>query len=213
MNEPPKRIVYDWYPSRAPADQREGVGPFTVEWLREKIRFRVRGVDVPSDKLAQLATLLNTMAADYRGRGGATANRRRAAEVRYATWVLMRFFAERRQACKKVGVAKVVKSELRLCDQFDNLMEAMAAHSWTLDMDTGLTRPPQGERGRDFAHWIALAFKLVLEESGSRPLGFTNTGPIAWLTAEAIGAITDKPQEAYNIGQHLKQPHEKKTHR
>jgi hypothetical protein len=207
--------VYDWYPSRAPADQREEVGPFTVDWLREKIRSRVRGgVHVPPDKLAQLAMLLNTIDGDYKARGTATANRRRAAEVHYAMWVLMRFFAERRQACKKAGVApKVVKSELRLCDQFDNLKEAMAAHSWTLDMDTGLTRPPQGERGRDFAHWIALAFKLVLEESGSRPLGFTNTGPIAWLTAEAIGAITGKPQEAYNIGQHLKQPHEKKTHR
>jgi hypothetical protein len=219
MNKPPKYIAYEWdpwYPTpearreaerrgELPAPAKEVVGPFTADWLCKEI-LRRRCCSPPDHELAQLATLFNTIDGLYRARDVAGANQARAAGIHYALWVLMRFFAMRRQACEAPGVdPRIVESELRLCDQFDKFKEVMQVHAWTLDMDAGLRMWPY-ESFRDFAHWIAGAFRLVLEEHNPSK---TNL-PIAPLTAKVCGQIVGKTLEASIVGQHLRHPYQKK---
>jgi hypothetical protein len=182
------------------------VGPFTVDWLREKIQ--ARGCCIPPDcKLARLAALLNRLYARYKN----SANLMLASSARVALWVLARFFDERRQACEKAGIdPQIVESERRLCDQGDSLVEAMFTHTYALDMDEGAVMRPY-ETWRDFAIFpVAWAFKMAMEVSNPGKTGFTSEGPIAWLTNEAIGVITGKKPGVPLVGQHLKQPYKRK---
>ena len=62
------------------------------------------------------------------------------------------------------------------------------------------------ESFRDFAHWIALAFRLALEESNPGKIDL----PIAPLTAKVCEVITGEKLKASIVGQHLRQPYRKK---
>jgi hypothetical protein len=189
---------------RAPPDAVRPANPLTTDWLCERIL--ACGCCVPpGSELAKLATLLSMINAAYEN----TTNLVLAADTRRALWVLMHFFDVRRQACEKAGVdPRIAKSERRLCDQFDSFMRAVVSHTYALDMDAGgLMRPY--ETWRDFALWIGHAFLLALKPS-NKNIGFSNTGPIAQLTTEAVEAITGEKLKVYNVGQHLKQPHPKK---
>ena len=206
MNKPPIRprlapfrewdgavsITHEWHPGSTA--RAEPTGPFTADWLRKEIQsLRRRCCSPPDHELAQLATLFNTIAGLYRAKDVAGANQAHAAEVHCALWVLMRFFAMRRQACEAPGVdPRIVESELRLCEQFDKLKEAMQAHAWALGIDAGLHMWPY-ESFRDFAHWIALAFRLALEES--------NAGKIrpAHCSAYGQGVRGDHRREAKGV--------------
>jgi hypothetical protein len=204
-NKPPARAVITL--DKPPVVPASPVGPFTVDWLREKVQ--ARGYCVPPDcTLAKLAALLNRINARYKN----SANLRLASNARRAVWVLLRYFDTRRQACKEAGVDPlIIERERELCEQFDGFEKAVFAHTYALDMDEGAVMRPY-ETWRDFDHWIAHGFvsALAVEASNRGKIGFTNKGPIAWLTSEAIGVITGKTPEAYNVGQHLKQPGERK---
>jgi hypothetical protein len=212
VNKSPTCIAYEWHPG--PTARAEPTGPFTADWLRKEIQsLRRRCCSPPDHELAQLATLFNTIYGLYRAKDVAGANQARAAKVHYALWVLMRFFSMRRRACEAPGVdPRIVESELRLRDKFYKLEGAMQAHAWALGIDAGLHMWPY-ESFRDFAHWIAHAFRLVMEENNP---GKTNL-PIAPLTAKVCGQIVGKTLKVSIVAQHLKQPYRKdkkrsKTH-
>jgi hypothetical protein len=182
-------------------------GPFTVDWLRENMLSR--GYHVPPDYvLVNLTTLLNRINSAYQN----SANQMLAADARYAVWILMQFFDERERACEKADIdPPTVENERKLRDRFASFLQALAAHTYALDMDAGgMMRPYQ--TWRDFARWVGCAFQsaLTVKASNRRKIGFTNEGPIAWLTNETIGVITGKKPGVYLVGQHLKQPYRKK---
>jgi hypothetical protein len=226
-----RQITYEFSPqlgrdlhkrSEGSANTVQLAGPFTADWLREKIQ--ARGCCVPPDcELVRLADLLNKINAAYKN----SANLALSAEARYAVWALLYYFDTRRQACglppsqletstytgapvlDPTGVDPlIIERELELCDQFDGFVKAMFAHTYALDMDAGLLMRPY-KTWRNFDHWIAHGFVLALavEASNRGKIGFTNKGPIAWFTNEAIEVVTGKAPGAYNVGQHLKQPH------
>jgi hypothetical protein len=197
-------------------------GPFTADWLREKML--ARGCCVPPDcELARLTAHLNNINAAYKN----SANLALSAEARNAVLVLLHYFDTRRRVCglppsqletsaytgepdlNPTGVDPlIIERELELCNQFDGFAKAMFAHTYALDMDAGRMMRPY-KTWRDFDRWIAHGFVLALavEASNRGKIGFTNKGPIAWLTNEVIGVITGKAPGWYNVGQHLKQPH------
>jgi hypothetical protein len=208
--------------SEGSANTVQHAGPFTTDWLREKML--ARGCCVPPDcELARLTAHLNNINAAYKN----SANLALSAEARYAVLVLLHYFDTRRQACGlppsqletstytgepvlALGVDPLtIERELELCDQFDGFVKAMFAHTYALDMDAGRMMRPY-ETWRDFALWIAWAFRMAMEASNPGKTGFTNKGPIAWLTNEAIEVITGEKPGVPLVGQHLKQPYKKK---
>jgi hypothetical protein len=198
-------------------------GPFTADWLREKML--ARGCCVPPDcELARLTAHLNNINAAYKN----SANLALSAEARNAVLVLLHYFDTRRRVCglppsqletsaytgepdlNPTGVDPlIIERELELCNQFDGFAKAMFAHTYALDMDAGRMMRPY-KTWRDFALWIAWAFKMAMEASNPGRTGFTSEGPIAWLTNEAIRVITGKKPGVSLVGQHLKQPYKKK---
>jgi hypothetical protein len=179
-------------------------GQFTVDWLREVIRFLAGRYKVPSDyELARLAALLNGIDAAYKN----STNLALAIEARHAVWVLGRFFDVGKPVYEEGEIAPSYETDPRIA----NLVREMEAHAHAMGMTAGGMMRPY-ESFRDFDHFIAHGFQMALRTSNpGKKIGlFTNTGPIARLTNEAIGAITGKKPGAYNVGQHLKQPDRKK---
>jgi hypothetical protein len=211
----------------APATAQH-TGPFTAANLREMVaRFPWgnRYHAPPGRQLTQMVTMFNMIDHSYKNREVANTNQVRAAEVRHALWVLMRFFTERRRECGVPGIEpRVVKRELGLCDLFDNLKDAMTGSSGTFDeiapndspgltymlpMDAGLGARPY-KNWYDFAHWIAHAWELVMKKANpGKKLGLT-ARPIIWLTAETIEVIVGKGPSTSTIAQHLKRPYKPK---
>jgi hypothetical protein len=195
-----------------PPDARHA-GPFTTDWLREKMQLLANKYSPPPDhELAHIVSLLNMIDGVYKARETATTNQARAAEVNYAFWILMRFFDARRRACESAGIDRqIIENEQRLCDRFDGLKEMMAATPFELEMDAGLrTRPPKS--WRNFAHWIARAFQWGLQDSNPErkpPIGFSDDGPVVRLTMEAFDVIAGgdlklRPKNRKVLGQHLR---------
>jgi hypothetical protein len=172
-------------------------GPFSVYRLREAIQSHAGRYHVPPDaELVRLAALLNMIDATYKN----STNLMLAADARCALWVLMRFFDEGKPAHEKVGIDP----------RITNLVKEMEAHARAVGMNAGGMMPPY-EGWRDFAHWVGHAFLLAMKAGNpDKPIGFTNEGPIARLTAWAIEVIVGKMPKVYNVGQHLKQPYQKK---
>jgi hypothetical protein len=188
--------------NETPVSTVQHAGPFMVDWLREAIRSHAGRYCAPLDReLVKLTTLLNMVDGAYKS----STNLRFAIEVRYALWVLMRFFDERGPACEKAGGEKT-----ELDPRIINLVNEIEAHARAIGMNAGGMMQPY-ESWRDFDLYIGHAFKMALEASNpGKKIGFTNTGPIARLTNEAIRAITGRAPGVYNVGQHLKQPYRKK---
>ena len=182
-------------------------GPFTDDWMLEALQAHAPRLHVPQKReRAQVVTLLSMIDSAYHNRAGQML----AIDARYAIWILGHFFEKRGQACQEGGVdPQVVENELRMRAKFDGFVEAMNAHPRMLDMDAASGMLPY-KSWRDFDHWIAYAFKLALEPCNREKLGFTTEGPIARLTNAAIEVITDKAPGVRNVGQHLKQPYQKR---
>jgi hypothetical protein len=184
---------------KALPDTAQRAGPLTVDWLREVIRSHASRYDAPPDyELVRLAALLKGIDAAYKN----GANLALAIEARYAVWVLMRFFDVGEQAHEKTGIDPRIA----------NLVREMEAHSRAVGMNAGGTMRPY-KSWRNFDHFIAHGFEMALRAGNlGKKIGlFSNAGPIARLTAEAIGEITGKTPKAHDVGQHLKQPDRKKT--
>jgi hypothetical protein len=183
---------------KAPPDTAQRASPLTVDWLREVIRSHAGRYDAPPDyELASLLALLSGIDAGYKN----STNLALAIEARYAVWVLIRFFDVGKQ-----------EHEREIDPRIANLAREMEAHARTLGRNAGgMMKPYKG--WRNFDHFIAHGFEMALRAGNpGKKIGlFSNTGPIARLTAEAIGVITGKTPKAYDVGQHLKQPNRKKT--
>jgi hypothetical protein len=175
--------------------QIAGFAPFTVAGLREMIRSHAGRYCVPPDReLAKLAALLNMIDSAYKN----SANLMLAADARYALWVLMRFFDAGQQE------REITEIDPRIA----RLVNEMEAHARAVGMNAGgLMQPYKTWRG--FALCIAHAIKLAMEESNPG-IGISKEGPIARLTAEAIGQITGRTPRTGDVGQFLKQPQRKK---
>jgi hypothetical protein len=212
---PPPRVEYVWYPfvpREAPTP-----GPFTVDKLRGiigRVAKRYQLFPESDSELKALANLLNTYHRAHQARGVVRANQRRAAEVRYALHILASFFDERRQACEEPGVDQQTReNERRLRHQFDSLVEMLAATPLALDMDVGVMAPPLAEGWRSYGvHLIAQAFRLIVEKANPdlEPLRYSNTGPVARFTTEVLEVITGEKLYVYTVGQHLRQPYQRK---
>jgi len=182
-------------------------GPFTCVNLTEILERVLTKRQLPPSRrgIEQWAFILNDIAGVFRFSRKFAGAEEKADRVSRALETLSDFFEERRGVCCDSRYpADVVESERALYDRFWAFFDAMAHHSFELDMDA-VVLMPEYESWHDIAVAVASSFRLAMAEKNPHDrFGFSNDGPVARFVAEVVPMITGETPRVETVAQHLK---------